>query len=174
MMPESKTSRRRLNAAARQNQALALRLEGKSFEVIASLLGYAGKPSAYAAVQSALARIPATIIEDYRLMNLERLNFLRSEVRKSPDLDVSKLVDLELSIQQEEAKLLGLYAHPLPGNPPSPTTGIELRETRVISIPQSAFEGAIARLIQAGVTIDMSRYQVLPDGGENGHEENGR
>lgn len=107
---ESKTSPRRLAAAERQRQALALRTGGANFEEIAEALGYKGRNGAYTAVMAALARIPEAEVAAYRKLNMERLNQMRLQywrLAKAGDLEA---MEMELKVQTQEAHYLGLYA----------------------------------------------------------------
>ncbi len=109
-MGESKTSPRRLLAAEKHAQALHLRLGGATFDEIAHALGYAGKAGAYRAVDAAMKLVPAPDAAEYRKLNLERLNRLRlhndAGIRKGD----TRSINAELSIQDREARYLGLDA----------------------------------------------------------------
>lgn len=113
---ESLTSPRRLAAAERQRQALALRTGGASFDQIKDALGFGSRAGAYLAVKAALARVPEPEAKAYRALNLERLNTMRLRYwtrlqaaggLAPGDLD---LMRMELAIQQQEARYLGLDA----------------------------------------------------------------
>lgn len=104
---ESKSSPRRIRAAERHRQALALRLNGESFARIATLLGYKDSSGAYLAVEAALKRVPAAEAASYRKLNIERLNEMRLEARV---LEGSKRIEYEIKIQEREARYLGLDA----------------------------------------------------------------
>lgn len=110
MPGESKTSRRRLAAAQRQRNALELRIGGASFDQIAEQLNYASKSGAYHAVMAALRRVPAPEADTYRSINLERLNRIRLAIAQAVRRGELLAIDREIKLQQEEAKLLGLYA----------------------------------------------------------------
>ena len=107
---ESKTSPRRLEAAQKQKQSLELRMAGASFEQIGQALGYASASSAYRAVMAALAKVPEPEVKSYRIVNVERLNKLRLNNWQAAQGGDPKAIEVELKIQQEEARLLGLYA----------------------------------------------------------------
>jgi len=74
MPGESKSSKRRIEAKEKQKQALQLRMAGITFDEIAERLGYAQKSGAFHAVAKALNDIPRREAQDYKLLNLERLN----------------------------------------------------------------------------------------------------
>ena len=107
---EAKTSPRRIRSVERQKQALELRLAGASFEQIGQALNYSCASSAYRAVQSAIAKVPEPAVREYRLVNTWRLNRLRINNWQAAQSGDPKAIEVELKIQQEEARLLGLYA----------------------------------------------------------------
>ena len=113
---ESLTSPRRLAAAERQRQALALRSGGASFDQIAKSLGFANRSGAYLAVMAALRRVPEPEVKSYRALNLERLNTMRlrywTRLQAAGGLAPGdlELMRMELAIQQQEARYLGLDA----------------------------------------------------------------
>lgn len=107
---EAKTSPRRIRSVERQKQALELRLAGASFEQIGQALDYSCASSAYRAVQAAIAKVPEPAVQEYRLINTWRLNRLRINNWQNAQSGDPKAIEIELKIQQEEARLLGLYA----------------------------------------------------------------
>lgn len=70
---ESKLSQRRIDARNRQQQALELRMAGRTWTEIADTLGYASHTGAYEAVKVALSRSNHEAAEDYRSLTLGRL-----------------------------------------------------------------------------------------------------
>ena len=106
---ESKTSPRRIVATEKQKQAMELRLRGASFEQISQALDYSCASSAYRAVMAALAKVPAPEVTTYRKINTERLNKLRINNWKDAEKGNARAIEIEIKIQQEEARLLGLY-----------------------------------------------------------------
>ena len=70
---ESKTSPRRIQAVMKQRQALELRMEGQTYDVIASKLGYKTHTGALAAVNKALDKTLQPPAAHYRALTLERL-----------------------------------------------------------------------------------------------------
>ena len=110
MPGESKTSPRRIEAVERARQALELRIAGATFDQIAVQLGYASKAGAYLAVKAALDRVPAAEVAEYRRLNLERLNRLRLHNQPGIQAGETGAMHMEISIQEREAKYLGLDA----------------------------------------------------------------
>ena len=170
MPGESKTSPRRLAAAERQRQALALRVGGASFEQIAAALGYKDKSGGYRSVMAALARVPEPEAKVFRIINLERLNQMRLRYWATlqrrlppgtglPESDLA-LMRMELAIQEREAKYLGLDA-PEKRELTGPDGGpIELA---VLTLSQR-----LQRIIDAEPTAPM-----LPEASHNGTEPGG-
>ena len=113
---ESKTSPRRVAAVEKHRQALALRIAGASFDQISQALGYRDRSGGYRAVMAALDRVPAPEATSYRAINLERLNRMR--LRYWTHLEAAgglaqgdlELMRMELAIQQQESRYLGLDA----------------------------------------------------------------
>lgn len=110
MPGESKTSPRRLEAALRSKQALELRMAGVNFDQIANKLGYSNRSGAYQAVMAALRRLPAPEVEEYRKLNIERLNKARMANWPNVTGGEHKAIEIEIKIQQREAAYLGLDA----------------------------------------------------------------
>ena len=72
-MPESKLSPRRIDAIHRQQQALELRMAGRTWQEIADTLGYANHTGALAAVKKALQSTLQPPADHFRSLTLERL-----------------------------------------------------------------------------------------------------
>ena len=70
---ESKLSPRRIDAVAKQRQALELRMAGRTWQEIGDTLGYANHSGAYAAVKTALQSSLQAPAQHYRDLTLERL-----------------------------------------------------------------------------------------------------
>jgi len=95
----------------REAQALKLRLQGKSFDEIASLLGYASRSGAYKAYSRALDRLPSDVETEWYLA-LDRYDALiralwepamdRSNPKQRESIDTLRQVILS------QARLLGL------------------------------------------------------------------
>ena len=73
MPGESKLSPRRIEAQNKQQQALELRMAGRTWQEIAEHLGYKGHTGAYEAVKVALSRSNHEAVQDYRNLTLGRL-----------------------------------------------------------------------------------------------------
>lgn len=75
---ESIYSPRRLKAVEKQKAALQLRIEGKTWYEIADILHYKSHSGPIGAVETALKRLVAPEVNEYRKMTLERLTQLLS------------------------------------------------------------------------------------------------
>ena len=73
MAGESKLSPRRIEAQNKQQQALELRMAGRTWQEIADHLGYKSHTGAIEAVKVALARSNHEAVTDYRSLTLGRL-----------------------------------------------------------------------------------------------------
>ena len=73
MAGESKLSPRRIEAQNKQQQALELRMAGRTWQEIAEHLGYKSHTGAYEAVKVALSRSNHEAAFDYRNLTLGRL-----------------------------------------------------------------------------------------------------
>lgn len=117
-MSECKTSKRKMEAAERQRQAMTLRRAGASFVEIARQVGYKGPAGAYKAVEAGLRATLQEPADELRKMERERLDaiFLRlwpqvvtaaapGQPPPPPDL---KAVDRLLKVMERRAKLDGL------------------------------------------------------------------
>jgi hypothetical protein len=72
-MPESKLSPRRIDAMRKQQQALELRMAGRTWQEIGDTLGYANHTGAIAAVKTALQSSLQPPADHFRALTLERL-----------------------------------------------------------------------------------------------------
>lgn len=102
-------------AAQRALQALELRLQGKTYEQIATVCGYRSKSGAYDAVQRELQRTLQEPAENVRTMEVRRLDRLYAAMEQyalSGSATSTWYVDRCLSIMERRAKLLGLDARP--------------------------------------------------------------
>ena len=70
---ESKLSPRRIDAQQKQQQAMELRMAGRTWQEIADHLGYASHTGAYEAFKVALSRSNHDAAEDYRSLTIGRL-----------------------------------------------------------------------------------------------------
>lgn len=105
-----KTSPQAAEAKLRASKALELRMEGKTFEVIAEELGYAGKQGAYEAVRRSLAEITREPAEELIRLDLERLDVLwQIQYLNAQGGDVQAMAAC-MKIMERRARLLGLDA----------------------------------------------------------------
>lgn len=72
-MSSAKQTRQRLSVAERRSQAVGMRIDGATFDQIATKLGYANRSGAYKAVNDALRDVPRENVEAYRHLQIERL-----------------------------------------------------------------------------------------------------
>lgn len=72
-MASPKQARYRLTVAQRRSVALAMRIDGRTYDQIASELGYANRSGAFKAVNDALRDVPREKAEEYRALQIERL-----------------------------------------------------------------------------------------------------
>jgi hypothetical protein len=73
-VPESKLSPRRIEAVHKQQQALELRMAGRTWQEIGNTLGYANHTGAIAAVKTALRSSLQPPADHFRALTLERLS----------------------------------------------------------------------------------------------------
>lgn len=109
-MSESKTSKRRLEAAAKQRQALSLRQAGVTYADIADRLGYAASSGAYKAVMAALDKTLQEPADELRRVELARLDRLQSSVWLAATGGDMTALDRILKIMERRARLMGLDA----------------------------------------------------------------
>jgi len=108
-MKESKTSPRKIKAAIREAEAVALRVEGLSFRAIAERLGYANPGSAYRAVMRGLERLfPTEKAEALRKLELARLDRLIQVLWPRVEEGDYDAIDRVLKVISLRARLLGL------------------------------------------------------------------
>lgn len=107
-MSSSTGGNRDANAAARVEQALALRRAGVSYEAIARQCGYGSRAAAYTAVQRELKRTLQEPADALRLLELERLNDLYRAMAPKALKGDTWSVDRCLAIMERRAKLMGL------------------------------------------------------------------
>lgn len=93
-------------------EALRLRSLGWSYQKVADAIGTT-KATAYNRVQRALAAIPAEAVDEFRRLEMERLDaILEVAMTKAQSADKGSLfaVDRVLAIMDRRAKLMGLDA----------------------------------------------------------------
>ena len=101
---------RRLQAAARQKQALKLRLAGASYEDIATQLGYAGRGNAWRSVMAALKATLQEPADQVRILEAARLDRLLLGVWTQAAKGNQSAIDRAIKIMERRAKLLELDA----------------------------------------------------------------
>ncbi len=110
MPGESRTSPRRIEATQRQRQALELRKSGASYDAIAQALGYRGRQSAAAAVESALQKTIQEPADDLRKLDLERLDVMLLHLWPKVLRGDIRSIDASLRVLARRSLLLGLDA----------------------------------------------------------------
>lgn len=101
---------RRLQARARHEQALKLRLAGYSYRDIARELGYSDHSAAYQAVTKLLTETVREPADEVRSMELDRLDGMWKAIAPSAELGDVEAIDRALKIQARRAALQGLDA----------------------------------------------------------------
>jgi len=116
---ESRTSARKVSKAVRQEQALRMRIDGRSFPEIARALGYKASSGPFRLVTDALDDLAAKSTENatqLRTLETERLTTVVADadaiLRSADASDTSRLRALELKVRASESlrKLWGLDA----------------------------------------------------------------
>lgn len=117
----SRATAHTIEAVERERKALAAALSGKSFDDIATEVGYSNRGTAWRAVQRALKRTIQPAADEYRAIELMRLDGLllalwpraigspasEDQEATAPDYQA---IDRVLKIAERRAKLLGLDA----------------------------------------------------------------
>jgi hypothetical protein len=101
---------RRVQAHARQLQALELRKAGATYQAIAEQLGYAHAKGAYKAVASALKLTLREPADGLRELEVARLDAMLLALWRRVQSGDEKAVDRALRIMERRARLLGLDA----------------------------------------------------------------
>lgn len=99
-----------VKATERQLKAVELRMAGRTYQEIATELGYAHPSGAHAAVQSVLKEARSEAAEEMRELELDRLNKLLSGVWEKALAGDVKAVHAVLAIIDKRSKLAGLYS----------------------------------------------------------------
>jgi hypothetical protein len=101
-------SRRRIETALRDAQALELRLAGYDYETIRSHLQFKSVSSAYDAVQRCLKRNTEKAVEEYRLEQDARLDAMLKGLWSRARAGAEGVVDRVIRIEERRARLHGL------------------------------------------------------------------
>jgi hypothetical protein len=92
----------------KQDKAVRLLREGKSYDEIAKILGYANRGSAWRLVQNALRDTVTTDVEEHRAIELHRLDALQhAHWDQACDGDIGAAV-VVLRVIEQRSRLLGL------------------------------------------------------------------
>ena len=98
-------------ASYRKARAVELALTGMPYDDIAAEVGYANRGTAWRAVQRALRDRAFEAVDEYREMELSRLDALQSACwEHALDGDL-RAVEAVLRVMQQRARLLGLDNH---------------------------------------------------------------
>lgn len=111
------TTGAKATAAHKRARALALRMEGYSYDDIASEVGYASKGSAHKAVAQGLKDIPREAAEQAREAEMGRLDMMQKAVMQQALAGDPMAVDRVLKVVEARSKLLGLYDLPSAEDP---------------------------------------------------------
>ena len=110
MVNEEGKQDRKLTAFARQQEALRLRGQGKSYDVIALTLGYANRAGAYKSVKSAMTKAKREGVAELRILEDRRLDDLQDAVWPLAMKGKPGSVRAALAILERRARLWGLDA----------------------------------------------------------------
>lgn len=108
--PPSPTEPRMVLAREREKEAVDLRIEGASFDLIAETLGYHDKSGARKAIMRALERYAPEPLEELRRLELARLDVAQAGIWDGVRDGDLEAVDTFLKISTRRARLLGLDA----------------------------------------------------------------
>lgn len=100
----------KLKAHERAVQAFELRKNGASLRQIAEQLGYADPSGAHKAIMTLLKRERVEAVEDYRKVELARLDAMLLAIASQVRSGHLGAIDRALKIMERRAKLLGLDA----------------------------------------------------------------
>ena len=109
-MPKNATSPQALTAHERRLQAAKLRMAGMTYRQIAEELDYRGPSGAYKAVKTLLRRTELELAQEFRQLELERLDFLTRSIWDKVCAGDLKAIDRLLRIMERRSRLLGLDA----------------------------------------------------------------
>ncbi len=105
-MPRSRT-----RALAKQSDAVDLFRKGKTFEEIASSVGYANRGTAHRVVTNAFRSRVVENIDVHRQMEVDRLDDLQAALYPLVDAGNLEAIRTVVQIIHERSRILGLYEH---------------------------------------------------------------
>lgn len=100
--------RQNVTTKNRDIDALALRTSGSSYEEIATQLGWKSRSAAVKAVRRALDRSLQPVADEYRALQMQRLDAMRRGIWPKVERGDARAVEVAVKIEEREAKLLGL------------------------------------------------------------------
>ncbi|TQF04770.1 hypothetical protein E6W39_24255 [Kitasatospora acidiphila] len=142
--PANRRDAHQVPVIERRRAAVELRIQGKSWQEIADLLGYDSKGTACNDVRRALQKAVQALavpMEEYRQLELDRLDKMQDALWPKVLEGDTKAVDTTLRLMDRRAKLLGLDA-------PTRTEGV---------LTLDAVEASIAQLT---AQVDAARTQA--------------
>lgn len=100
------------NATERKQEAFELRKQGKSYRAIGSALGISEAQAHrdVAQVLAAISKLTSDRAEEWRALELERLDVALQAIWSGVEGGHDKAIELSLKIMERRAKLLGLDA----------------------------------------------------------------
>lgn len=153
-----------IEARQRAVQALELRKTGIPFRVVAERLGYADESGARKAVASLLSREEYEAVDDYRLLELERLDKMFVKAYTMASKGHLQAIDRVMKIMDHRAKLLGLYApakseHEIKGWRTQAIADIKAGTLTYDAVARAFDDDSLAAELfrEAGVLIDVER-----------------
>ncbi len=172
-MPASrstKTSQERLQAVARQRQALDLRMQGLRWQEIADQLGYASTSGPQMAVRAALDKTLREPAKQMRALTTERLTAINRTIRPVMLTGDVKAADRVMAAIDRLCRLHGLYPEPRIELHQHTDMAVVLAEARVIT----GLQGVLGPLDELG----EAHFPMLGDGasavdGRDGADERG-
>lgn len=99
-----------IEALDKERRALELAKAGVTYDRIAQEVGYASRSGAHKAVQRALNRSIQPDAEEFRKLQMARLNDMRLGLWPKVRQGVPRATEVAIKIEEREARLLGLDA----------------------------------------------------------------
>ena len=124
-----------VNARLRAAQALALLIQGYTYEAIAATVGYRDKAVAYNAVRRELHRYTAPLIENALALELARLDHYLVICEQRIAKGDLWAIDRALKVGEARRKLLGLNIADRPHE-----SAQEAQQMIVIGVPQEVYD----------------------------------